>query len=185
MDLGKQIEGLGATSGHASWTSAMSSFMLSHLANLVASGTRTSSGFKKVHLSACARAVNEKFNTRLTAEQIKNHSKTWQKRYSKIHRLRRLSAAGWDEENFIITLDAEHYNSYIQVFMSQVFNFDNCSPIVKIAYVHFAFTLVYYCRIIKLMLSFLTNPLNTMMRWLPSMEIVWLPETLLRTQVQL
>ena len=107
--FGEQAEG----SGHASWNSAMSSFMLSHLANVVASGIRTSSGFKKVHLNTCARAVNEQFNTRRTGEHIKNHLKTWQRKYAKISRLRKLSAAGWDEDNYIITLDAEHYNNYI------------------------------------------------------------------------
>nr|AAM23241.1 Putative transposase [Oryza sativa Japonica Group]AAM47612.1 Putative transposase [Oryza sativa Japonica Group]ABB46678.2 transposon protein, putative, CACTA, En/Spm sub-class [Oryza sativa Japonica Group] len=101
-------------STHASWTSAMSSFMLSHLANVVAGGTRTSSGFKAVHLNACARAVNERFNSTLTGEQIKNHLKTWQRKFSKINRLRKVSAAGWDEKNFIITLDDEHYNGYIE-----------------------------------------------------------------------
>jgi hypothetical protein len=54
----------------------MSSFMLSHLASVVASGTRTSTGFKKVHLNACARVVNEKLNTNRTGDQIKNHLKT-------------------------------------------------------------------------------------------------------------
>ncbi len=102
-------------STHASWTSAMSSFMLKHLANLVAGGTRTSSGFKAVHLNACARAVNERFNSTLTGEQIKNHLKTWQRKFTKINRLRKVSAAGWDEKNFIITLDDEHYNGYIEV----------------------------------------------------------------------
>uniref|UniRef100_J3KYY1 WRKY domain-containing protein n=1 Tax=Oryza brachyantha TaxID=4533 RepID=J3KYY1_ORYBR len=67
-------------STHASWTSTMSSFMLSHLANLVASGIRTSSCFKQVHLNACARALNEMFCTTLTGDQIKNHLKTWQKK---------------------------------------------------------------------------------------------------------
>ncbi|KAF2951734.1 hypothetical protein DAI22_01g284700 [Oryza sativa Japonica Group] len=92
----------------------MSSFMLSHLANIVAGGTRTSSGFKAVHLNACARAVNKRFNSTLTGEQIKNHLKTWQRKFSKINRLRKVSAAGWDEKNFIITLDDEHYNGYIE-----------------------------------------------------------------------
>ncbi|KAF2906452.1 uncharacterized protein [Oryza sativa Japonica Group] len=101
-------------STHASWTSAMSSFMLKHLANLVAGGTSTSSGFKAVHLNACARAVNKRFNSTLTGEQIKNHLKTWQRKFTKINRLRKVSAAGWDEKNFIITLDDEHYNGYIE-----------------------------------------------------------------------
>jgi hypothetical protein len=47
------------------------------LANVVAGGAKTSKGFKKVHLNACARVVNEKFNTMRTGEQIKNHLRTW------------------------------------------------------------------------------------------------------------
>jgi len=43
------------------WTSAMSTFMLKHLADVVASGARTSSGFKMVHYNACARALNDHF----------------------------------------------------------------------------------------------------------------------------
>ncbi|KAJ1254315.1 hypothetical protein BS78_K089800 [Paspalum vaginatum] len=68
--------------------------MLSHLANVVASGAKTSSGFKKVHLNTCAKAINEKFNTR------------------------KISASGWDETNFIITLDEEHYNNYVATHKS-------------------------------------------------------------------
>ncbi|OEL27641.1 hypothetical protein BAE44_0011340 [Dichanthelium oligosanthes] len=64
----------------------MSSFMLSHLAGIVANGSRTSFGFKKVH-----------FN-----------------QYQKINWLRNLSAFGFDEEKFIITLDLEHYNDHIK-----------------------------------------------------------------------
>ena len=73
------VEEVGATSGHATWTLAMSAFMLSHLADLVASGLKTSKGFKKHFYNGCARAINEKFNTIRTGDQVKNHLKTWQK----------------------------------------------------------------------------------------------------------
>ncbi|OEL18028.1 hypothetical protein BAE44_0020953 [Dichanthelium oligosanthes] len=92
----------------------MSSFMLSHLAGIVANGNKTSSGFKKVYFNQCARAVNDKFNTSRTGDQIKNHLKIWQRKYQKINRLRNLSAANFYEENFIITLDSEYYNDYIK-----------------------------------------------------------------------
>ncbi|KAK3133233.1 hypothetical protein QOZ80_6AG0534060 [Eleusine coracana subsp. coracana] len=97
----------------AIWTSTQSSFMLSHLSNVVVGGTRTSSGFKKVHLNACARAMNEKFNITRTGEQIKNHLKTWQRKYAKLQKLRKVSASSWDEDNYIINLDEEHYNNYV------------------------------------------------------------------------
>ena len=70
-------KGLGRTVGHVVWTSAQTAVMLSNLANVVASGAKKSKGFKKVHFNACARAVNEWFNTMRTCEQIKNHLKTW------------------------------------------------------------------------------------------------------------
>ncbi|XP_004963569.1 uncharacterized protein LOC101783346 [Setaria italica] len=59
------------------------------------------------------RAINEKFNTRITGEQVKNYLKTWQKRIAKINRLKKLSAALFDEEKCIITLDEEHYNGHV------------------------------------------------------------------------
>jgi hypothetical protein len=59
------------------WNSAMSSYMLTHLSNVVANGTRTSIGFKKAHLTACAKAMNDHFKLSLTPVQISNHKRTW------------------------------------------------------------------------------------------------------------
>ena len=111
-DLNEEV---GGTNGHAVWTTPETAFMLTHLANLVASGTKTCSGFKKVHLNTCAKAVNEKFRTMKTGEQVKNHLKTQQRKFAKMTKLRKVSATGWDEDNFIITLDEEHYNDYVKV----------------------------------------------------------------------
>jgi hypothetical protein len=102
-------------SSHVVWTSAMSAYMLSNLASLVAEGIRTSTGFKKVHLNMCAKALNDYFKMKLTGEQVKNHLRTWKRRYAKINRLRKLSAASWNEDNYMITLDHEHYANYVQV----------------------------------------------------------------------
>jgi hypothetical protein len=110
-----EAEGQGFTNGHATWTSAMSSFKLSYLTNVVSSGKRTSSGFKKVHYNSCAKAINEKFQTALNGEQIKNHLKTWSRRFAKINRIRKVSGTGWDEDSFTNTLDEEHYNGYVKV----------------------------------------------------------------------
>ena len=103
----------GGTNGHATWTSTMSALMLSHLNDLVASSLKTSKGFKKHLFNGWA--INEKFTTRFTGEQVKNHLKTWQKRYAKINRLKKLSGALFDEENCMITLDEEHYNGHVHV----------------------------------------------------------------------
>ena len=61
--------------GHVTWPSAMSSFMLTYLANVVASD-KTPSGFKKTHLNSCAEALNDHFKCKRTREHISNHLRT-------------------------------------------------------------------------------------------------------------
>ncbi|WVZ76907.1 hypothetical protein U9M48_024826 [Paspalum notatum var. saurae] len=106
-------EGQGGTNGTATWGPMQSAFMLSYLANLVASGAKTSSGFKMSHYNVCAKAINEKFNSKYKGEHVKNHLRTWSRKFQRMNKLKNISAAGWDENNFIITLDEEHYNSYV------------------------------------------------------------------------
>lgn len=43
------------------WTNSMSAMMPSNLASLVATGVRTSTGLKRVHLNNCAKVLNERF----------------------------------------------------------------------------------------------------------------------------
>jgi hypothetical protein len=95
--------------GHVVWIASMSSYMLLHLVGLVGTSLRTSSGFKKVHLNACARALNDHFRMRLTEDQIGNHVRTWKRKYAKICGLMRLSGAIWEEETYTIRLHHEHY----------------------------------------------------------------------------
>jgi len=90
-----EAEGSGSkvVGGVCQWTPTQSSSMLTFLSNIVANGTRTSSGFKKVHLNSCAKTLNEYFKLSRTGDQIANHLKTWKKKYVKINQLRKLSAA--------------------------------------------------------------------------------------------
>ncbi|RLM99051.1 uncharacterized protein C2845_PM06G00020 [Panicum miliaceum] len=49
----------------------------------------------------------------VSGDQIANRLKTWKKKYAKINQLRKLSAAIWDEDSFIISLDHEHYTGHL------------------------------------------------------------------------
>jgi hypothetical protein len=100
------IEEKGDGSGHVTWNTAASAFMQNYLVEMVSNGIKTSSRFKKVHLNMCARVINDQFKSKYTRENVKNHLRTWQRRYAMIIRLRKLSAAGWDEDSCMITLDA-------------------------------------------------------------------------------
>uniref|UniRef100_A0ACD5U6L1 Uncharacterized protein n=1 Tax=Avena sativa TaxID=4498 RepID=A0ACD5U6L1_AVESA len=93
----------------------MSACMLVHMTDVVASGTKTSTGFKKVHLNTCAKALNDHFKLALTGDQIRNHLRYWKRKLQKISKLKNgISGALWDEESCIIGLDHEHYAEYIK-----------------------------------------------------------------------
>jgi hypothetical protein len=94
--------------------------MLANLCDIVAKGTRTSSGFKKCHYVACAKALNDHFHLSLTNIQISNHNRTWRRKYQKIVKLKQLSGAGWDEEKFMIVLGHEHYTNHIYAFYAYI-----------------------------------------------------------------
>ncbi|XP_066367275.1 uncharacterized protein [Miscanthus floridulus] len=116
MDLeqhGDNMPGKGGA-GQVYWSNAMSSFVLKYLADLVASGTKTTSGFKQAHLNSCARALYEKLGVQRTGGQVGNHLRKWKRIYAKIEKLKNLNGAVWDEHNCIISLDAEHYNNHIK-----------------------------------------------------------------------
>jgi hypothetical protein len=67
------------------WTLTQSTFMHTFLVKLVADGTKTSTGFKKVHLNMCAKALNDHFKLNRSSDQIVNHLKTLRKKYSRIN----------------------------------------------------------------------------------------------------
>jgi hypothetical protein len=52
-----------------------------------------------------------------SGDQVKNHLKTRHKKFCKICDLGGLSVANWDEDTYTITLDDEHYNDNIKVWM--------------------------------------------------------------------
>jgi len=109
--------------GQCQWTPTQSSVMLTFLANIVADGNKSLVCLIKLSNNACTNAVNDYCNVNRTVLQISNHLKTWKKKFNRINYLRKLSAALWDEDNFIISLDHEHYTSYIQVNTQAILSF--------------------------------------------------------------
>jgi len=109
-----------ANGAHAwlTWTSVMSGFILRRFSDFVGQGLKTDKGFKEVHLNVVARDLSEFANVQVTGNQVYNHLGKWRTRRQKICRLKELSGANWDEQNFMITLDANHYNGHVKVCTS-------------------------------------------------------------------
>ena len=111
-----EVEGQ-ANGGHArlTWTNVMLGFILRRFSDLVGQGLKTDKGFKEVHLNVVARDLSEFAHVEVTGNQVYNHLRKWRARWQKTCRLKELSGANWDEQNFMITLDAEHYNGHVKV----------------------------------------------------------------------
>lgn len=118
MNLGQHADNMPGNNGsgkQAVWTTAMSSFVLKFMANLVTSGTRASNSFRQVHHKSCAKALNERFKLQVTAAQISNHLRKWKRIWGRVNKLKSLSGALWDEHTCTIVLDQEHYASHVKV----------------------------------------------------------------------
>jgi hypothetical protein len=90
----------------------LSPHLCSSFLAIVTDGIKTSTGFKKVHLNACAKALNNNFKLTKTSDQVANHLKTW-KKYITINYLKNLTAALWNENEFIVSQDHEHYKGHM------------------------------------------------------------------------
>ncbi|KAJ1293799.1 hypothetical protein BS78_01G096400 [Paspalum vaginatum] len=79
---------------------------------MVSEGSKTDKGFKEVHTNAVAKDLSKFVGVAVSGTQVYNHLRKWRVKWGKICRLKNLSAALWDETNFMISLDQEHYNGH-------------------------------------------------------------------------
>jgi len=96
------------------WTSAMSEFVLRRFTELVSEGVKIDKGFKDVHLNKVAADLTEFMGQEVSGSQVYNHLCKWRARWVKICRLKDLSGALWDEDNYMISLDPEHYSGHVK-----------------------------------------------------------------------
>ncbi|KAK3164553.1 hypothetical protein QOZ80_1AG0020970 [Eleusine coracana subsp. coracana] len=102
------------------WTNSMSSFVLRRFCQLIASGVRTDKGFKEVHLNQVAKDLQEFTGNEVTGTQVYNHLRKWRRRWIRVTKLRELSDALWDEDNFMISLEDEHYKVHVKAHPKDV-----------------------------------------------------------------
>ncbi|XP_039130813.1 uncharacterized protein LOC120267181 [Dioscorea cayenensis subsp. rotundata] len=91
--------------GNKRWKTEFDNFLIPVLVEQANKGLKCDKSFKRVAFAHAASAVNTKFNTDFTAENIENHYRTLKARYVEIKKARDLSGAGWDDETKMITLD--------------------------------------------------------------------------------
>ena len=97
------------------WTPVMSNYVLRRFCHLISTVVRTDKGFKEVHLNQVARDLKEFSGNDVTGTQVYNHLRKWRQRWIRVTKLRELSGVLWDEDNYMITLEGEHYNGHVKV----------------------------------------------------------------------
>jgi len=103
----------------------MSSFVLRRFCLLISTGVRTDKGFKEVHLNQVAKDLKEFTGNEVTGQQVYNHLRKWRQRWMRVTKLRELSGSLWDEDNFMITLEEEHYKGHVKVYRINAVQLDN------------------------------------------------------------
>lgn len=98
------------------WKAEFDNFLIPVLVEQANKGLKCDKSFKRVAFAHAASAVNTKFNTDFTAENVENHYRTLKARYVEIKKARDLSGAGWDDETKMITLDPIVAFTYTEVY---------------------------------------------------------------------
>jgi hypothetical protein len=115
------------TRGAMRWTSAMSSFVLRRMCQLIETGVRTDKGFKEVHLNQVAKYLQEFTGMDVSGQQVYNHLRKWRQRWMRVAKLRELSGALWVDDACMISLNDDHYLGHIKVcqahFICFIFSF--------------------------------------------------------------
>uniref|UniRef100_A0A0E0L127 Uncharacterized protein n=1 Tax=Oryza punctata TaxID=4537 RepID=A0A0E0L127_ORYPU len=102
------------TRGAMRWTSAMSTFVLRRMCQLIESGVRTDRGFKEVHLNQVTKYLQDFTGNEVTGTKWYNHLRKWRQRWMRVSKLRELSGALWVDDVCMISLDEEHYKGHIK-----------------------------------------------------------------------
>ncbi|OAY74950.1 hypothetical protein ACMD2_00694 [Ananas comosus] len=96
------------------WNAAIDDFLIPFLVEQAKEGYKVDKGFKRQAYVAAAKAVNTRFGTDFNAKNVDNHMRTLRSKYVEIKKCRDISGAGWDEQQKMIILEGETYQTYIK-----------------------------------------------------------------------
>ncbi|XP_039115840.1 uncharacterized protein LOC120251371 [Dioscorea cayenensis subsp. rotundata] len=100
------------------WKAEYDSFLIPILLEQVRKWLKCDKSFKRATFVFAAVAVNARFNTEFSAENVENHYRTLKSRYAEIKKVRELSGARWDDATKTITLDPVVALTYIEAHLA-------------------------------------------------------------------
>ena len=82
---------------------------------MVSDGSRPDKVFKDKDVNQMARALEDWCGEIVSPTQVYNHLRKWRQKWQKVSKLKDLSGALWDDQNYAIMLDNDHYLGHIKV----------------------------------------------------------------------
>jgi len=104
------------------WTNNSSGFVLRRMAAMVSDGSRPDKVFKDKDVNQVARSLKDWCGEIVCPTQVYNHLRKWRQKWQKMSKLKDLSGALWDDQNYAIMLDNDHYLGHIKVHPLPVFH---------------------------------------------------------------
>jgi hypothetical protein len=105
------------------WTNNTSGFILRRMTALVSDGSKPNKVFKDKDVNSMAKALKEYCGEIVSPTQVYNHLRKWRQKWSRVSKLKDLSAALWDSDTNAIMLEHEHFLGHCKVaicFLSYV-----------------------------------------------------------------
>ena len=81
-------------------------------------------------MNKVARALKDWCGEIVSPTQVYNHLRKWRQKWQKVSKLKDLSGALWDDQNYAIMLDNDHYFGHIKV--ANCIHFLSFIPIVSV-----------------------------------------------------
>jgi hypothetical protein len=97
------------------WDNNTSGFMLRRMAQIVNDGTRPDKVFKDKDVNYVAKCLKEYSGDVVSPTQVYNHLRKWRQKWTRISKLKDLSAAFWDNDIHAIMLEQDHYLCHCKV----------------------------------------------------------------------
>lgn len=113
----KNLEVAGSKRGtpNKRWKLDCDNFLILLLVEQVKKRLKCDKPFRWAAFAFAIVAINTRFKTNFTPENVENHYRTLEAQYVEIKKIKELSGAGWDDETKTITLDLVVALTYIKL----------------------------------------------------------------------
>jgi hypothetical protein len=104
-----------AANGPMRWNNNTFRFVLRRIAQMLNDGTRPDKVFKDKDVTFVAKCLKDYSGDVVSPTQVYNHLRKWRQKWTRVCKLKDLSAALWDNDVHAIMLDQDHYLGHCKV----------------------------------------------------------------------